>query len=389
MNISTSNRSLHSLRLRKALALIILSALGLGLPIVGLSVLAHAQDDGTFELAQLQEEGEDAAQVRPGVLTAFVHRASKLVGASVVDAKGEELGEVEDLVLRPRSGAVELVLVSTGGVLEDDELRAVPFRLLAPEHRTEGESRFRFTRDASELKAAPVLDEDALERFHDGAWSARVHEHFGTEPGPEELELDEDAEDGGIVEEGRRRKGSDEDGEGAQDDERKHGAQARIQFVRTSELVDEIDVEGQTGDELGELEDLAIDPVNARVVYMVVESGGVLGIGGEEYALPWALARLYRKNGEEDELALSVPVTEDKLDKAPEFDGSEWERMSDPTWIRSVYEYYGVKPYWSEAVEAGFHREGTRDAEDGDRKRDRDEDHDDGERGSKKKEEGR
>jgi len=57
------------------------------------------------------------------------HRASKIVGTEVRNAKGQKIGTVKDLVLAdPQSGRISQMVVAVGGVLGmGDKLFAVPF----------------------------------------------------------------------------------------------------------------------------------------------------------------------------------------------------------------------------------------------------------------------
>ena len=60
-------------------------------------------------------------------------RASKLIGAKAVDAKGEALGRVEDLILSSETGDVHYAVLSFGGRLElGDRQYTLPLSALAP-----------------------------------------------------------------------------------------------------------------------------------------------------------------------------------------------------------------------------------------------------------------
>jgi sporulation protein YlmC with PRC-barrel domain len=45
------------------------------------------------------------------------------------------------------------------------------------------------------------------------------------------------------------------------------------------------------GTQLGTLADLVLDPVDARIVMVIVAAGGRFGLGGRFTALPWGLVR--------------------------------------------------------------------------------------------------
>jgi sporulation protein YlmC with PRC-barrel domain len=82
-------------------------------------------------------------------------RASKLVGARVRNAAGDNLGEIEELVIASRARDDMLVIVSVGGVLDvGDKLVALPYDDLrvSPDGDT-----FYFDRTEAQLREAPAF----------------------------------------------------------------------------------------------------------------------------------------------------------------------------------------------------------------------------------------
>jgi sporulation protein YlmC with PRC-barrel domain len=60
-----------------------------------------------------------------------VSRASKIIGTHVANSKGENLGDIKDLVVDPETGQVVYGVVSFGGILGlGDKLFAVPWKAL-------------------------------------------------------------------------------------------------------------------------------------------------------------------------------------------------------------------------------------------------------------------
>ena len=85
-------------------------------------------------------------------------RASEIVGARVRNAAGENLGEIEELVIPTRDEDDMLVIVSMGGVLDvGDKLVALPYKELrvSPDGDT-----FYVDRTEEQLKAAPAFSPD-------------------------------------------------------------------------------------------------------------------------------------------------------------------------------------------------------------------------------------
>jgi sporulation protein YlmC with PRC-barrel domain len=86
-------------------------------------------------------------------------RASEIVGARVRNAAGENLGEIEELVIPTGNQDDMLVVVSVGGVLDvGDKLVALPYKELrvSPDGDT-----FYFDRTEEQLEAAPAFSHDA------------------------------------------------------------------------------------------------------------------------------------------------------------------------------------------------------------------------------------
>jgi sporulation protein YlmC with PRC-barrel domain len=86
-------------------------------------------------------------------------RASQIVGSRVRNAAGDNLGEIEELVIPTRDQDDMLVVVSVGGVLDvGDKLVALPYDDLrvSPDGDT-----FYFDRTEEQLKAAPAYTYEA------------------------------------------------------------------------------------------------------------------------------------------------------------------------------------------------------------------------------------
>jgi sporulation protein YlmC with PRC-barrel domain len=110
---------------------------------------------------------------------------------------------------------------------------------------------------------------------------------------------------------------------------------------RASKLIG-ADVENGQGEDLGQIEDVVLDPQDGRVAYAVLSFGGFLGLGEKYFAIPWSA--LAAKAGDDDTLILNVD--KEKLKNAPGFDRNSWPNMADRTWGREIHSYYGITPYW-------------------------------------------
>jgi len=118
------------------------------------------------------------------------------------------------------------------------------------------------------------------------------------------------------------------------------GTLANLRLQKATELIGK-QVENPRGDNLGEVEDLAIDPDRGRVVYMVLSFGGFLGVGEKWFAIPYSAFTLSA-----DGKHLTLAVEKDRLKTATGFDKERWPKMGDTSWATSLHEFYGQRPYW-------------------------------------------
>jgi uncharacterized protein YjbJ (UPF0337 family)/sporulation protein YlmC with PRC-barrel domain len=97
------------------------------------------------------------------------------------------------------------------------------------------------------------------------------------------------------------------------------------------------------GEDLGKIEDIAVDMESGRIVYAVLSFGGFLGFGDKLFAIPWEALKL---SSQDDEFILHV--SKEALEAAPGFDKNSWPEMADRQWGAGIYDYYGYQPYWKE-----------------------------------------
>jgi hypothetical protein len=118
-----------------------------------------------------------------------------------------------------------------------------------------------------------------------------------------------------------------------------------------SSLIDSKYVEGTevfdpTGKHIGSIKRLVLDKTSGRVVYTVASFGGFLGLGGNEYTIPW--------NKLSYDIALGgyvTDITETQLKGSPDF-GLYTDDDDDYDWFdrdneRTLNDYYESPYYWS------------------------------------------
>jgi sporulation protein YlmC with PRC-barrel domain len=117
----------------------------------------------------------DQTRLRTHVLS-----ATTIIGDSVRNTAGEDLGKIEELMIDLDHNRVAYAVVSFGGFLGmGDKYFAVPMESLAldpPNHE------FILSVSRQTLEDAPGFDKDNWPDVADRAWGESIHSHYGQEP---------------------------------------------------------------------------------------------------------------------------------------------------------------------------------------------------------------
>jgi len=108
----------------------------------------------------------------------------------------------------------------------------------------------------------------------------------------------------------------------------------------SSENVEGTNVYSATNSEkIGAINHLMIDKRSGRVAYAVMTFGGFLGLGENEYPVPWNALK-YDTNLE----GFVTGITADQLKNAPTLtDDQNW---NDRAWETKLHQHYGTPTYW-------------------------------------------
>jgi len=107
-------------------------------------------------------------------------KANELIGSSVKNAQGEELGSIEELVINPQDGRVIYAVLSFGGFLGmGDKLFAIPWEALTP--MPEGET-FKLDVKKEKLAEAPGFNKNNWPDMANRDWGTSVHKFYNQKP---------------------------------------------------------------------------------------------------------------------------------------------------------------------------------------------------------------
>jgi len=271
------------------------SPLTLALPAALLTVLVGAavgQAPGHSSAgrpATIPQESPSKAQPTVLALANPPLLATTLIGLAIVDAADKPLAKVRDLVFDPAGQVVVIAERPEGRFV------GIPLELLPPRPPTPGNAMIgdppaepapinalRLSADPQRLASAAVIARQAVKSLDAAALEA-VRRHW----------------------DGQLPASSGSEAAATHDDELPPLCleQARGQ-----------DVKNRSGDELGEFKDVAIDIPSARVAYVVVSSGGVMGMGATARGVPLGAVGRARDGG------FLLDIDRKTLDQSPGID---------------------------------------------------------------------
>jgi sporulation protein YlmC with PRC-barrel domain len=307
-------------------------------------------------------------------------KASDLTGKRVENASDENLGTLNDIVVDANSGRILYGVLSFGGFLGmGDKLFAVPWSSL--DLRSDA-SEIVLNVDKDRLKNAEGFDKNNWPNFADETWATRTYEYYGqkpywrdsgrmsgstsvqrsaVDPRPGEPAENQDTTGPitGITHDTDTPAGTtgSQSGTGTSDsrndDTRRDSGMTRdtqvastggsyrdrwyqkpVAWQKCSDLMGK-DVHSSTHEDIGEMEDLVIDPDHGRIMY------GVLEYGGKLFAVPWNAVRL---SGDSKNFVINVD--KEMLKDSLAFSRDRWPNMTDEAWARETHNAYRVQPYW-------------------------------------------
>ena len=78
-------------------------------------------------------------------------------------------------------------------------------------------------------------------------------------------------------------------------------------------------VKNPAGEQLGTVKEVMFDLEDGRVAYIVMASGGILGMGDSYFAVPWSMLTV-----DTDDKSVVVDVGKETIENAPGFDKDDW-----------------------------------------------------------------
>ena len=302
---------------------------------------------------------------------------NKLMDKDITNSQGESLGSVEEVILDSNNDRVAYIILSV-----DDNLHPIPFTAFK---KSGDQCMIDITKD--QLKSAPKIDSldvDDLQQLsstdfrknvssfyskqmssHQQKWekwekesgtqerlergSQRMQE--GMESGQERMEqgaqrIEEGVETGqqAIRQGTTGAQGTQQ--RSARDTERSQQRMAQpfdtessMQLYKASDVIG-LDVQNMQGDQIASIDDIVVETHYGTIAYGLVSYGGVVGIGDEIAAVPWASLEITP-----DQDFAKLDATQEQLSLAA-VDEDNIAQLSESDFARQIHDNFQAEPYW-------------------------------------------
>jgi sporulation protein YlmC with PRC-barrel domain len=228
-----------------------------------------------------------------------------IVGKKVENPQGENLGNIEEVVIDAATGDLAYAVLAFGGFLGlGEKLFALPWSTL----KQAANDTFTVPLTEAQIKKAPGFDKADWPSMEDKHWGDTIHAYYGQPPyWTKRLPAEET---------------------------RDVSQQVTPRLVRSSHIL-RSEVMNPERQFLGNIEDVVLDAGTGKVVYAVLSFGEFLNLGGKWFAVPWRALKPSPGFG-----TFTLDVQKEKLVDAPGFDKNQWPDMGNPTWASTVRDYW-------------------------------------------------
>jgi uncharacterized protein YrrD len=273
-------------------------------------------------------------------------KLTEMNGADVRNPEKEKLGDVKDAVVDLSRSRILFVIVSVGGFLGiGDKWVALPPGSLT---WTEDQKTLLLNADKASLRAAPGFQKNRWPDLSDAGYGRKVYASHGQEkawnmmtPRGEEVVVrsgDRIDEAAGALREHEGARPKNNQGSVSENPRVTSGV-SRLNAARAGNLLG-LMVKSAEDENLGEIKDLVLELSSGEIIYAVVGSGGVLGLGDRAVPVPPSLL-IPKEN------FLVLNVAKERFQKAPGLDRNHWPLNAEDPTILEAYRYYGAPPLWS------------------------------------------
>jgi len=276
------------------------AATALSLCAITASVCAQDKDPSSTSSDPNKNASTTSSTTQNANTLGKVERSNKLIGKEVYSSDNQKVGKIKDLIVDLESGRVLYAVVNAKNTVA-----------VAPGvfNESSSDNDIHATIDKAKFDGAPQFasDIDNPQTLAKADFVSKVYEYFGQSAW----------------------------WQGAT-------AASAGSFNNTHKAsdVEGMKVFNESNENIGKVDNLAIDLPAGRVVYVIFAPAYSMKLGSNLYALPPNALTL-----SPDKKNLICNIDKDKLGNAPHFAKSQWPDLSSPTYAQQVYTFYG-KQLW-------------------------------------------
>ncbi len=100
-------------------------------------------------------------------------------------------------------------------------------------------------------------------------------------------------------------------------------------------------IKNQQDETLGSVHDIMLDCNSGKVSYVVMTSGGFLGMGNKLFAIPMSALSVDRDNQ-----CLRMNASRETFEASEGFDKEHWPDFANRSWEEKTHQRYDATPYW-------------------------------------------
>ncbi len=155
---------------------------------------AQQRDVQSSQSQQMEKAGPSAQQSETGQLgssagqqgSAQISRVSELMDRKVKNQQGQDLGQVEDLVIG-QDGKISYIIVSQGGIMGiGDKMTPIPFK--NAQLSSQQDAVILSNIDKQKLQNAPTISQGEWQRLTDPGFEREVFSYYGQESGQGQMQ---------------------------------------------------------------------------------------------------------------------------------------------------------------------------------------------------------
>ena len=128
--------------------------------------------------------------------------------------------------------------------------------------------------------------------------------------------------------------------------------------VRASDVIG-MNIYNPQGEDVGEINDVVLDPNTGKVRYAAVTYGGFIGIGDEMFAVPWEAFQCSQDPNDPEEHRLTLDVSKQQLEGAKGFNQDNWPNFADSNFANDLDRRYSLKRNRDGNVDVDVNRRGV------------------------------